>query len=50
LQGKLVPPQLVNIIKAGGIYALLEKEGAIGKAATGIAAIPVKTEAKEESA
>jgi 3-isopropylmalate/(R)-2-methylmalate dehydratase small subunit len=29
LQSKSVPPQLVNIVKAGGIYALLEKDGLI---------------------
>jgi 3-isopropylmalate/(R)-2-methylmalate dehydratase small subunit len=30
LQGKPIPSQLLAIVKAGGIYELLEKEGAIG--------------------
>lgn len=30
LQGRPVPPQLLAIVKAGGIYELLEREGAIG--------------------
>ena len=29
LQGKPVPPQLVDIVKAGGIYNLLERDGSI---------------------
>ena len=29
LQGKPVPPQLLDIVKAGGIYPLLAREGAI---------------------
>lgn len=29
LQGKPVPPQLADIVKAGGIYNLLERDGAI---------------------
>jgi 3-isopropylmalate/(R)-2-methylmalate dehydratase small subunit len=30
LQSRPVPPSLVNVVKAGGIYALLEKDGLIG--------------------
>lgn len=43
LEGKLVPSQLVNIVKAGGIYDLLEKQGSIAPKAPGkIDSIPVQ--------
>ena len=29
LKGKLIPPELVKIVAAGGVFALLEKEGSI---------------------
>ena len=43
LEAMVVPPQLVNIVKAGGIYELLEKQGSIApKAAASLESIPVK--------
>ena len=43
LQAKPVPAQLVNIVKAGGVYELLEKEGLIApREAGGVESIPVK--------
>ncbi len=42
LKASRVPEQLVNIVRAGGIYELLEKEGAIGPKAKTVEAIPVK--------
>jgi 3-isopropylmalate/(R)-2-methylmalate dehydratase small subunit len=43
VQGKPVPPQLLAIVKAGGIYELLEREGAIGpKPPPKLQTVPVK--------
>ena len=33
LQGVLLPPKLLDLLKAGGIYQLLEKEGSIARRA-----------------
>ena len=33
LTGRKIPPKLLDLVKAGGIYPLLEKEGLIGRKA-----------------
>lgn len=48
LAAKPVPEQLVNIVESGGIYALLEKEGAIGPKPKTVDAIPVKVAASAD--